>query len=202
MQDKEPEVIKSDKSNFGMVSGNISVSKFRFWEPWSTIKRLIFLVIALLLIIIISTVLIIINDDKDQKISNPPDANLNVKPTIYDKISTKVNNGDFTGAQKILDDNPTIKNSIQGVSIQASILSNQGDRQGATNILAEGEKTYGINSALAGQLGDAYVDLGQKELAIKYYNIKIQLIKDAPKYPLKNADINYYEQLVGDLSKW
>lgn len=126
------------------------------------------------------------------------------KPQTISELYTTVNDlnsqGKYKEAREIISSS-AFASGKDKVLLEGTGYINEKKYQEAIEKFKEAEKTYGLNSQIAGGIAFAAKESGDKKLAVEYYTKQIELLRKTPSTtPISNdADIAYIEYLIKNL---
>ena len=189
------------------VSSDSASHNFKSWNFWSK-KNIIMCLIGGFILIFVATVAFRMN-------INHKNAKNKTMQQMYDDIAAAGAKGDVAGAQKLIDNNPQLKNTRDGDMALARVYLNIDNNMSALTALLKSEQTYGLNKQLAGMVAMVYERLSKdekvskdgklilsyKKSAILYYEKRIELIKNGKPYPLAISEIKEAQNSIDRLKQ-
>lgn len=113
------------------------------------------------------------------------------KPTTNEQLLDEVNKfsaaGDYDTAQKVIASNPELSGSRDGLMTKATVYYNAQKWDDALATYQDIAKTYGWTANLADLVASVYVQKGDKQQAVVYYQKEIDLLNSDKSDPMAKS---------------
>lgn len=143
------------------------------------------------------------NHDKS---SSSSEQNVKMEKMNIEKLQVRVNqldmNKQYDGAKKLVKYQDYYNNSLDARLLYVSLAINQGENQEALDVLRSTESGgLGKTPKIAASIADQAAVVGDKKLAVEYYEKAIAMIKKDRSNPVRDADVRYYTEKLNKLKE-
>lgn len=124
----------------------------------------------------------------------------------FQQLQAKVNqldmNKHYDGAKQLVKYQDYYNNSLDARLLYVSLAVNQGENEEALSVLRSTESGgLGKTPKIAASIADQAAIVGDKKLAVQYYEKAIKMIKKDRSNPVREADVRYYTEKLNKLKE-